>query len=62
MLAIESKEDEIIENCAEDYEVAGLKRHDQAEDVSLANLVDFVKGGTIITAENVALIAGNAAS
>ena len=62
MLAIQAKEDEIIENCQEDFEVEGLKRHDQADQVSLTNLVDFVKGGTIISAENIAIIAGNDAS
>lgn len=62
MLAIQAKEDEITENCTEDFEVAGLKRHDQSDDVSLTNLVDFVKGGTIITAENISIISSNDAS
>ena len=62
LLSIQAKEDEIIENCTEDYEVAGLKRHDQSAEVSLTNLVDMVKGGTIITAENISLISQNDAS
>ena len=28
LLAIQAKEDEIYENCTEDFEVAGLKRHE----------------------------------
>jgi hypothetical protein len=60
--AIQAKEDEIIENAAEDYDVVGLRRHDQAGEVNINNLVDFVKGGTVITAENLATIGANEAS
>lgn len=60
--AIQAKEDEIIENATEDYEIVGLRRHDQAGEMSLNNLADFVKGGTVISAENLATIAANEAS
>lgn len=61
--AIQAKEDEIIENAAEDYDVVGLRRHDQAGEVNINNLVDFVKGGnTFITAENIDTIGANEAS
>jgi len=60
--AIQAKEDEIVENAAEDYDVVGLRRHDQASEVNISNLVDFVKGSTFITAENITTIGANEAS